>query len=187
MSEILAAYGIEVLSLHEFPQIGDIKEDGETFKANAIKKATVTADLAGLTALADDSGLEVDYLNGAPGVFSARFAGEERNDFANNKKLLRLLTGVPPEKRTARFQCVIAIARPGGPVYTVQGTCEGVIAGEPRGEGGFGYDPLFYLPEYGKTFAEIDLALKNRISHRGRALDGARDVLARLSEAEKKE
>ncbi|MDD4169146.1 MAG: XTP/dITP diphosphatase [Desulfotomaculaceae bacterium] len=186
MSDILAAYGIEVLSLREFPLIGDIKEDGDTFKANAIKKATVTAGLAGLTALADDSGLEVDYLNGAPGVLSARFAGEERNDFANNIKLLHLLAGVPPEKRTARFQCVIAIASPGGPVHTVQGTCEGVIAGEPQGEGGFGYDPLFYLPEYGKTFAEIELELKNKISHRGRALEGARDVLIRLSKAEKR-
>ncbi|MDD3653660.1 MAG: XTP/dITP diphosphatase, partial [Desulfotomaculaceae bacterium] len=162
MSKILAAYGIEVLSLRDFPLIGDIEEDGDTFKSNAIKKATVTAELSGLTALADDSGLEVDYLNGAPGVFSARFAGEEKSDQANNKKLLNLLAGVPPEKRTARFQCVIAIARPGGPVYTVQGTCEGMIAGEPRGEGGFGYDPLFYLPEYEKTFAEIDIELKNR-------------------------
>jgi len=187
ISELLAGCGIEVLSLNEFPFIGEIEEDGKTFKENAVKKATVTAGLTGLTALADDSGLEVDYLGGAPGVFSARFAGEEKNDRANNEKLLKLLAGVPPDRRTARFQCVIAIARPGGPVYTVQGTCEGLIAGEPRGEGGFGYDPLFYLPEYGKTFAEIELALKNKISHRGKALAGARDILAKLCEEEGKE
>ncbi|OPX84323.1 MAG: Non-canonical purine NTP pyrophosphatase [Pelotomaculum sp. PtaB.Bin104] len=185
MSEMLAVYGIEVLSLDEFPLIGEIEEDGNTFQENAIKKATVTASLTGMTALADDSGLEVDYLNGAPGVFSARFAGEDSNDLANNKKLLELLTGVSPEKRTARFQCVIAVAEPDGAVHTAQGTCEGVIASEPRGEKGFGYDPLFYLPEYGKTFAEIDLELKNQISHRGRALAGAREILARLSNEDK--
>jgi len=184
MSEMLAAHGIEVLSLNEFPQVGDIQEDGRTFKENAVKKATVTAGMTGLTALADDSGLEVDYLDGAPGVFSARFAGEEKSDRANNEKLLRLLTGVPPDKRTARFQCVIAIARPGGLVHTVQGTCEGVIAGEPRGDMGFGYDPLFYLPQYGKTFAELDLPLKNKISHRGKALAQALEYLSGLSNKE---
>jgi len=186
MSEMLAAYGIEVLSLNEFPQVGDIQEDGHTFKENAVKKATVTAGLTGLTSLADDSGLEVDYLDGAPGVFSARFAGKDKSDRANNEKLLRLLAGVPPDKRTARFQCVIAIARPGGSVHTVQGTCEGVIAGEPRGDMGFGYDPLFYLPQYGKTFAELDLPLKNKISHRGRALAQALEYLSGLSNEESK-
>lgn len=185
MSDILAGYGIEVLSLAGFPQVGDIREDGDTFKANAVKKATVTAGLTGLTALADDSGLEVDYLGGAPGVHSARFAGPEKSDRANNEKLLQLLAGLPPEKRTARFQCVIAIARPGGAVHTVQGVCEGIIAEAPRGDGGFGYDPLFYLPAYGKTFAEIDPAVKNRISHRGQALARAREILAALSKEEK--
>lgn len=185
MAAMLAGYDIEVLSLAGFPQVGEIPEDGDTFIANAVKKATVTAKLTGLTALADDSGLEVDYLDAAPGVRSARFAGAEKSDRANNEKLLQLLAGLPPEKRTARFQCVIAIARPDGAVYTAQGTCEGTITGEPRGDGGFGYDPLFYLPEYGKTFAEIDPALKNRISHRGKALAKAQEILAALCAAEK--
>ncbi|MCG9968714.1 XTP/dITP diphosphatase [Pelotomaculum terephthalicicum JT] len=184
MSEMLASCGIEVLSLADFPQVGDIEEDGDTFQANAVKKAAITAELTGLTALADDSGLEVDYLGGAPGVYSARFAGEEKSDRANNEKLLRLLAGLPPDKRAARFQCVMAIARPGGFVHTVQGTCEGVIAGEPRGDMGFGYDPLFYLPDYDKTFAELDLSVKNKISHRGKALA---QVLEYLSELSKKE
>ncbi|OPY57619.1 MAG: Non-canonical purine NTP pyrophosphatase [Pelotomaculum sp. PtaU1.Bin035] len=184
MSGLLAAFGIEVLSLNEFPSVGEIEEDGDTFLENAVKKATVTAGLTGLTALADDSGLEVDCLDGAPGVFSARFAGEGKDDRANNEKLLALLAGVTPDKRSARFQCVIAIAVPGGPVYTAQGACEGMVAPEPRGDGGFGYDPLFYLPEYGKTFAEIDLALKNKISHRGKALAGALDILSKLSKEE---
>lgn len=184
LSEMLASYNIEVLSLNDFPQVGDIEEDGQTFKENAVKKATVTAGLTGLAALADDSGLEVDYLDGAPGVYSARFAGTEKSDRANNEKLLKLLAGLPPDKRAARFQCVIAIARPGGLVHTVQGTCEGVIAGEPRGDMGFGYDPLFYLPEYDKTFAEIDLPLKNKISHRGKALAKALEYLSELSKKE---
>lgn len=170
MAGMLASHGMEVLSLDDFPQVGEIEEDGATFAENAIKKAVVTAELTSLTALADDSGLVVDYLDGAPGIFSARFAGGARSDHANNEKLLNLLAGLPPDKRTARFQCVIAVARPDGAVHTVQGTCEGIIAEAPRGDLGFGYDPLFYLPEYDKTFAELDLPLKNKISHRGKAL-----------------
>jgi len=170
MAEALAATGIEVASLESFPQVGEIEEDGTTFLENAIKKARVTAGLTSIITLADDSGLEVDYLGGAPGVYSARFAGAVKSDLANNEKLLSSLAGVPPEKRTARFQCVIAIAHPDGRLHTVQGTCEGIIAAEPVGDMGFGYDPLFYLPEYGKTFAQLELPLKNRISHRGKAL-----------------
>jgi len=113
-------------------------------------------------------------------VHSARFAGEEKDDRANNQKLLELLAGVPEERRTARFRCVMSVVVPGGRIYTAEGTCEGRIALEPRGSGGFGYDPLFYLPEYGKTMAELDLETKNKISHRGRALAVALDILAEL-------
>ncbi|MCL6634892.1 MAG: XTP/dITP diphosphatase [Peptococcaceae bacterium] len=184
ISEMLAPHGIEIVSLDEFPGLGEIEEDGETFEENAVKKALAICEQTGLTALADDSGLEVDYLDGAPGVRSARFAGEKKNDEANNRKLLELLNGVPPEQRTARFRCVAAIAVPGGRVYTAEGACEGLIAFEPRGSGGFGYDPLFFLPGYGKTFAELDLETKNKISHRGRALAGVLDILAELKRAE---
>lgn len=181
MAEILAPLNIEVLSMDAFPDFPEVEEDGETFLENAVKKARVTAQATGEIALADDSGLEVDCLDGRPGVHSARFAGEPKDDRANNEKLLSLMVDVPPERRTARFRCAIAVATPGGEVHTTDGTCEGVIIGEPRGGGGFGYDPLFYLRQYGKTFAELDLATKNKISHRGRALAGVLDILAELS------
>ncbi|ACV64333.1 non-canonical purine NTP pyrophosphatase, rdgB/HAM1 family [Desulfofarcimen acetoxidans DSM 771] len=178
--ELLKDYQVEVLSLEQYPDFPEIEEDGDTFEANAIKKAKDTAAYTGLLVLADDSGLEVDCLNGEPGVYSARFAGEPKDDRANNEKLLRLLTDVPREKRGARFRCVAAIAVPGGPVYTAEGVCSGFIITDLRGEEGFGYDPLFYLPEYDKTFAELDLALKNKISHRGRALAEAKVILSKL-------
>lgn len=180
MSEILAAQDIEIVSLADFPDIKEIEENGETFRENAIIKASEVCMQTGLTTLADDSGLEVDYLGGLPGVYSARFAGEDKDDGANNKKLLELLNGVPMEQRTARFKCVIAVATTEGFVYIAEGACEGFIAEEQRGEGGFGYDPLFYLPEYGKTFAEIDPETKNKISHRARALAGVLDILSDL-------
>ncbi|WP_027355730.1 XTP/dITP diphosphatase [Desulfofundulus thermocisternus] len=180
LSQLLSPLGYEVLSLEHFPGVPEVVEDGATFRDNAVKKATAVARHTGQLALADDSGLEVDYLGGAPGVHSARFAGEGHDDRANNEKLLRLLAGVPPEKRTARFRCVVAVATPEGKVFTTEGTCEGVIAEEPRGEGGFGYDPLFYVPSCGKTFAELDPEVKNRISHRGRALALMREILAGL-------
>ncbi|MGI6492939.1 MAG: XTP/dITP diphosphatase [Peptococcaceae bacterium] len=180
LTDLLAPYGFEVLSLSSFSELGEIIEDGATFKENAIIKAAAVAKHTGLLALADDSGLEVDALDGAPGVYSSRFAGEGKDDLANNRKLLELLAGLPPERRTARFQCVVAIAWPDGSMRTSTGTCEGVIAESPRGEGGFGYDPLFYVPEYGKTFAELDAAVKNKISHRAKALAGAVDILSKL-------
>jgi len=181
MAEILAPLNIEVLSMDAFPDFPEVEEDGETFLENAVKKARVTAQATGEIALADDSGLEVDCLDGRPGVHSARFAGEPKDDRANNEKLLSLMVDVPPERRTARFRCAIAVVTPGGEVHTTDGICEGVIIREPRGGGGFGYDPLFYLRQYGKTFAELDLATKNKISHRGRALAGVLDILAELS------
>lgn len=182
LKAILHDLEVEVLFLKDFPEIGDIVEDGRTFEENAIKKARTAAEAAGCIALADDSGLEVDYLNGAPGVYSARFAGEGKNDLDNNMKLISLLAGVPDEKRTARFRCVIAVAAPWGELHTAEGTCEGRIGHEMKGEKGFGYDPLFFLPEYHQTFAELDPRLKNRISHRGKALAKVKDVLRGIIE-----
>ncbi|MEW6171982.1 MAG: XTP/dITP diphosphatase [Bacillota bacterium] len=179
---ILAPLNWEVISTKAYQEFPEIEERGTTFEANAIEKARATAAFTGETALADDSGLEVDYLGGAPGVYSARFAGEPKDDDANNAKLLRLLEGVPQEKRAARFRCVIAVAFPEGRVLTADGRCEGYILTELRGAGGFGYDPLFYVPEFGKTFAELPLEVKNRISHRAAALAKIKETLANLVE-----
>lgn len=180
LRELLAGTGYDVVSLAEYPHVPEVIEDGDTFRANAVKKARQVAAAVGEIALADDSGLEVDYLNGAPGVHSARFAGTGHDDAANNQKLLKLLQGVPPEKRTARFRCVVAVATPDGRVETAEGTCEGLIIDEPRGENGFGYDPLFWVSEYGKTFAELDGTTKNSISHRGQALQKVQSILTKL-------
>jgi len=182
LNEILREINVEVLSLIDFPDIGEIIEDGSTFTENAVKKAKTVTDFTGLTALADDSGLEVDYLEGAPGIYSARFAGENKNDLDNNLKLLDLLKDVPDNRRTARFRCVIAIATPCGETHTTGGECEGRIGREMKGDNGFGYDPLFYLPDFDKTFAELDSETKNRISHRGRALAKAKNILAGIIE-----
>ncbi len=171
---------VEISSLLDYPHIPHIKEDGKTLEENAIKKATTVASHTGLIALADDSGLEVDALNGLPGIHSARFAGEEGNDKENIRKLLNLLEGLPMEKRKARFRCVIAIAHPSGEVHTVDGICEGIIAAEERGKRGFGYDPVFIIPSYGKTFAELGEEVKNKISHRAIALEKACMLLGTL-------
>lgn len=160
----------------------DIEETGDSLEENARLKAMAMAAKSGLLTLADDSGLEVDALNGAPGVFSARYAGENASDADRVKYLLRQLTDVPQEKRQAKFRCVIAIATPDGKVDTVSGECRGYIAFEPRGEHGFGYDPIFYLPELGKTMAELPPEVKNRISHRGQATAGAFSFLLKLGE-----
>lgn len=180
-SNMLGPLGVEVKSLADYPSVKPVIEDGKTFKENAVKKAKSVAEATGEIALADDSGLEVDYLGGAPGVYSARFAGEGKDDRANNEKLLRLLLGVPPNKRGARFRCVVALATPNGQIYTVDGVCEGVIAERPAGEGGFGYDPLFLLPQFGKTFAQLDMITKNEISHRGKAFTLAREIIVGIS------
>jgi XTP/dITP diphosphohydrolase len=177
LAGLVAGTGIELLSLADLPGAPEVVEDGDTFEANAAKKAREIAAWCGMVAVADDSGLEVDALQGAPGVWSARFAGEHASDEENNDKLLRLLADVPPDRRTGRFVSAIAEATPNGHVETVRGTCEGVIGETPRGAGGFGYDPLFIVPGYGQTYAEIDLATKNEISHRGQAFRLAREIL----------
>ncbi|MBM4143715.1 MAG: XTP/dITP diphosphatase [Lentisphaerae bacterium] len=171
--EILDLPGLELVGASERADLPDVEEDGETFEANAVKKAVSLARLSGLWALADDSGLEVDALGGAPGVRSARYAGEPADHAANNRKLLRELSG--RRRRRARFRCVIALSSPSGECRTVEGICPGRIAEAPRGQEGFGYDPLFVPEGRRLTFAEMDAAVKNRLSHRGRALRRARD------------
>lgn len=167
--EILNDQEFDILYLLDFPEIPDVIEDGETIRENALKKAQQIYQATGIPTVADDSGLEVDYLGGAPGVHSSRFARENATYAENNAKLLSLLADVPPEQRTARFRCVMAYAD-SERTESVEGVCEGIILESLRGSKGFGYDPLFYLSEYGKTFAEMELRLKNQISHRGIAL-----------------
>jgi XTP/dITP diphosphohydrolase len=173
LRELLA--GLDVISIDEVGRgIPDVIEDAETFVGNASKKAREVSLATGLPALADDSGLEVDALDGAPGVYSARYAGELHSDSANNAKLLAALHGVAPAKRTARFRAVLALADVTGPlgneIITADGTCEGVILTAPRGTGGFGYDPLFFAPELDMTFAEAGIGSKSELSHRARAM-----------------
>ena len=159
---------LDVCSALDFPEIPDTIEDRDTLQGNAIKKAQELCDATGLMALADDSGLEVDALGGAPGVYSARYAGEPCDYAANNEKLLRELSG--KDNRRARFRTVIALARPGEEPLTVEGKCEGIIIDELRGEHGFGYDPLFVPDGFEQTFAELSSDVKNKISHRANAL-----------------
>ena len=174
---ILKGQNYEILSLPDFPDVPMVTEDGSTFAENAVKKASIIAKHTGLLALADDSGLEVDVLNGEPGVKSARFAGENATDEDRNRKLLNLLRDVPESKRNARFKCAVALSNPQGDTHLVLGICEGSIAFEPRGNTGFGYDPVFVVPCYGKTFAELGPDIKNRISHRAIALQKLRNFL----------
>ncbi len=179
---LLEGLDIQVHSLKEYPEIGEIVEDGDSFQENALIKARAVCKATGLLAMADDSGLAVDALNGAPGIYSARFAGEQRSDADNNAKVLQLLEDVDDANRTARFFCVIAIVLPDDREFTVEGTCEGVILRELQGEGGFGYDPLFYVEEMEKTFAELSMEEKNRISHRGHANRKAVEIIRALKE-----
>jgi len=179
-TQLLAPLNIEVLSLRDFPEIGEIEENGTTFADNALLKAKAAAKITGYISLADDSGLEVDYLEGLPGVNSARFSGEPKDDNKNNSKLLSLMKGIPPIKRTGRFKCVIAIVGLDKVEHIAEGGCEGFILDEKKGIGGFGYDPLFYVPKYEKTFAELDLETKNKISHRGIATEKALKILEQI-------
>jgi len=178
---LLAELPFETLSLTDFPEVPEIEEYGCSFTENALIKAKTVVSLTGELALADDSGLEVEALSGRPGLHSARFSGPGSTDEANNRKLLHELEGVPAEQRTASFRAAIAIAGPGITSQVVEGVCEGSITLAPRGEGGFGYDPLFYVPEVGKTFAEMEPAEKNAFSHRARAFAAALEILQQLS------
>ncbi len=160
----------QLLTVNNFSECREVEEDGETFEANAVKKAQYVAECSGMLAIADDSGLEVDVLEGSPGVFSARYAGESADDRANLEKLLNEMKQVPDDKRNARFVCCIAMAFPRGDVKIFEGYVKGRIGIKPKGENGFGYDPVFYPEGYDKTFAEMSDTEKNVISHRGRAL-----------------
>ncbi|WP_461812680.1 XTP/dITP diphosphatase [Faecalimonas sp.] len=174
---ILADLGMPIRSLKEAGIDIDIVEDGSTFEENAIIKATEIAKLTGDIVLADDSGLEIDYLNKEPGIYSARYAGVDTSYDIKNQLLLDRLEGVPDEKRTARFVCAIACAFPDGAVETVRGTIEGMIGHAIEGENGFGYDPIFYLPQYGCTTAQLTPEKKNELSHRGKALRAMRTII----------
>lgn len=177
--EILGALPLEILSMKEAGVSADIVEDGKTFEENALIKARAICKLAGEMVLADDSGLEIDYLNKEPGIYSARYMGEDTSYHIKNKSLIDRLEGVPDEKRTARFVCAIAAVLPDGKELVVRGTVEGIIGYEEKGENGFGYDPIFYLPERGCTTAELPPEEKNSISHRGNALRLMKELLER--------
>ena len=173
--EILADLPVEILSMKEAGIEADIVEDGKTFEENAIIKAKTIMELTGELVLADDSGLEIDYLNKEPGIYSARYMGEDTSYRIKNTNLIERLTGVPDEKRTARFVCAIA---------ATEGVIEGRIGYEERGENGFGYDPIFYVPEFGCTTAELSEEQKNAVSHRGKALEKMREILKESVNAE---
>lgn len=178
----LKGLGFKLLSLYDLSEELHLVEDEETFRANALKKAREVARRTGKLTVADDSGLEVEVLGGLPGVRSARFAGEGASDEENNQKLLEMLRGVPLERRRAVFRCVMAMVDPeSGFEKVVEGSCHGIILERPRGSGGFGYDPLFFVPEKGKTMAELPLQEKNRISHRGQALRALKEVLRKVA------
>jgi len=170
---LLEDFPVEIKDLNDFGKIPEIEEDGLTFDDNAFKKASFTARMLGVAALADDSGLEVEALGGAPGVRSARYAGPQATDEENNAKLLKDMQGV--SNRAAAFTCVISIAVPAGVALTYEGRCEGLITESPVGDNGFGYDPVFFYPPLKKTFAQLSTAEKNRVSHRAKALTQVRE------------
>lgn len=180
IKEILKDFPIEVVSMKEMGITADIEENGTTFEENSLIKARALAKLTGLPALADDSGLEVDYLNGEPGIYSARYLGRDTDYDYKNNYIIDKLSGAKGEERSARFVCVISLVLPDGREFVERGVVEGLIGYEQKGENGFGYDPIFYLPEYGKTSAELPSEEKNRISHRGKALTAMKKLIVTL-------
>jgi len=177
LSALLSDIGIRIRTIDEFPDAPDVVEDGSTCEANAFKKARAIAEATGLPAVADDTGLEVDALGGSPGVYAARYAGEHVTYEENWRKLLKELAHVPQKRRTARFLTVAALALPGNGVQVARGILEGEIAEKPIGDHGFGYDPVFFVPELGKTLAELTPEEKNRVSHRAKAFAQVRIML----------
>ena len=178
--ELFAGFPVKLLSLSDLPSWKEVPETGKTFKDNAVLKASGYAAQSGLLTLGEDSGLSCDALEGAPGVYSARFAGEPCNDQANNAKLLKLLEKIPDNCRGAHYTSAIALALPDKLIGVVEGEVHGVISRELRGSEGFGYDPLFFYPAYGKTFGEVSAGMKHQISHRARALEKAKALLQAL-------
>ena len=179
--ELMRDLPMQVYSLDAFPQIPELPEDGLTYTENAVSKASTVARLTRRVAVADDSGIEVDALQGAPGPQSRRFLGERASDAARNDRITKLLQNVPAEARTARYRAVVAVTTPDGKVRTFEGVCEGQVLTAPRGSGGFGYDPIFFVPAYGKSMAQLPLAVKNRVSHRAQAFAAARPYLRKLA------
>jgi XTP/dITP diphosphohydrolase len=180
IKHLLRGLKVKILSIEDYPDLPEVHEDGETLRDNAIKKAVTIAAYTGKWALADDTGLAVAALDGAPGVYSARFAGPGCKYIDNNRKLLSMLDTMPKSKRKAQFTCVIALADPRGKVHSVSGVINGYIGTEMKGRHGFGYDPVFVVPEFGKTFAQLGLKTKNQISHRGKALEKIKKVIKRM-------
>ena len=180
--DLLKGLGFELVTLDQAGIGREAEENFTTFEENARSKAGFYSDLSGLLTLADDSGLEVDALGGEPGVRSSRYAGDNAGDARRVNFLLNKLRDIPQDRRQARFKCVIAIAQPGKLTQTAEGTCEGFIALKPQGDNGFGYDPIFYLPQYNKTIAELPPDVKNRVSHRGLAAAKARQLLVNLND-----
>lgn len=170
ISELLEPHGFQVVPVTQFADVAEVVEDGDTFAANAAKKATQVAKELNQWVIGEDSGLRVDALKGAPGIYSARFAGEDATDEQNNAKLIAELSEVPADKRGAGYLCSVALSNPAGEVrIAIEGTCRGRIIDTPRGTGGFGYDPYFLIPEYHRTFAEMSALVKHKLSHRARA------------------
>ncbi|MEW6377464.1 MAG: XTP/dITP diphosphatase [Thermodesulfobacteriota bacterium] len=174
----LKGLGLRIHALSGFPDVPEIEEDGKSFTENALKKARFYSKHFGKLTMADDSGLEVDILKGLPGIYSARYAGERASGQENNQKLLREMEGVPISRRGARFRCSIAVVSPDGREAIAEGSCKGMVGFEGKGRRGFGYDPLFILPQYGRTMAELSLEEKNRMSHRGKALRKLKKIIA---------
>ena len=177
IKELLKDFDLKVTSLADYPDAPAVEEDGKTFSQNALKKAATIALYTKKLTLGEDSGIEVKALGNKPGIHSARFSGEGANDEKNNRKLLRLLRGVPLKKRRARYRCFAALVDGKGIVDIVNGSCSGIIAPRARGKNGFGYDPLFFISRYQKTFGELDPSVKAKISHRARALAKVKKVL----------
>jgi XTP/dITP diphosphohydrolase len=180
LQSLLSSLNLQIISIDDLDKTLEVIEDQDTFAGNALKKATAYMKYTGLPAIADDSGLCVDYLNGEPGVYSARFAGENSTDQDNNNKLLILLDDVPVNSRTAHFTSAIALVMPNGEKHVVEGECKGIITRESVGDNGFGYDPLFFVPEANKTFAQMDDDQKNKVSHRGKAFTKLYDLMSTI-------
>ena len=183
VAEILARFGFTIVPVTEFPGVPEVDEDGLTFAENAAKKATEVAISTGQWVIGEDSGLQVDALNGAPGIYSARFSGPEATDEKNNEKLIAELAGIPDERRGAGYLCSIALSDPQGVVrIAVEGTCRGRILTDANGSGGFGYDPYFLIPEYHQTFGQLSSRVKHRLSHRARAFGKFIPLLQQISD-----
>ncbi len=179
IKELLKDLDLKITSLSDYPDAPKVEEDGKNFAQNALKKAATIAMYTGKLTLGEDSGLEVEALGNKPGIYSARFSGTNATDKKNNAKLLRLLRGVPLKKRRARYRCFAALVDGKGVIDVVSGSCAGLVALRGRGKNGFGYDPIFFIPRYNKTFGELDPAVKAKISHRARALRKVKKVLGK--------